>query len=390
MPKYKVGDRVRLNTATPYHGLGDVTPNEDIGVIVEIVPEEHSSPDNPAYRVDFPEHRGWYGLESELDPVVPTSGITLKEVKEESTLKGLKPVETVPASEDWDEEEDYDEWDEDEDYDEWDEEDDEEDGYECLCDEDCENCKMSRRDYYEEYPEIKLILKGEKEVSEDLKFREMPVGEQVGRGIYKKVREGNGGIMKAFKNLFGTEIGKDTSGRIALSVAGMAIRNNEGKWVAFDGTSLIDVMDVKFDVDTAFYRVPVQASDVKVKDVIINQQGTPVIVVEVGRDGITVVNPYNGLKEVIVPSTNLLGMKFYVKVINLFGDAFGKVDLGKPESILPFILLGEKGSDDMLPFLLMANNGKDMNSMLPFLLLSKDGNKSDLLPLLLMGGFGKA
>jgi hypothetical protein len=305
----------------------------------------------------------WFCRSSELKKITAEAGIKLVEKTEVAKGITLK-TEAAP----------YEYYDEDEGREDFD---DDEFGRDEDFDED-----------FEEPEGFLVTLIGGEEPMEGIRL----VEKETGRGIRPVERKSErGGIMKAFEKMFGNvSIGKDTSGRVAITPMGMAVKNNEGKWVAYDGTALVDVMDVKFDIDNVFYRVP--TLEIKAKDVIINQTGVPVIVSDVTKEAITVVNPYNGMKETIVPQTNIMGMKFYVKVINLFGDAFGKMDImAKPESLLPFMLMSDGDSDDMLPMLLMSGalgKGGDMNTMLPFLLMGKGSDKSDMLPFLLMGQNG--
>lgn len=118
----------------------------------------------------------------------------------------------------------------------------------------------------------------------------------------------------------------------------------------------------------------------------------------------------NGQAGTIVPQkTAILNMSGVLVVKNLFNLAGGTQDgfAGLQNSLLPLLLLGEKGGSDkldsLLPLFLMqtmspkqagaagAAAANPMANMLPFLLMGGKGGKGGLDPMMLMamsGGFG--
>src|SRR6266487_2094120 len=200
-----------------------------------------------------------------------------------------------------------------------------------------------------------------------------------------------------FKSIFGgIAIGKDISGNFKLSFKGLAIRASDDKFVAKDGDQFLDVTDLTLDGTENFvYRLPVQ--NVNNGDVVIMSENpfTVMFVQNVDQDGTTISGyvPQTGTIESWFPTTNVLNVQFFVKVVSLL-DGLGGDNTGA-NNLLPLLLLGKRGngsnSDDSLTALLMlqAFGGKtlDGNNLLPLLLLS--GSKGDgLETLLLMQGLG--
>ena len=87
----------------------------------------------------------------------------------------------------------------------------------------------------------------------------------------------------------------------------------------------------------------------------------------------------------------MFGFDFYTKLISPFGDMMDCASADKPfGNILPFMLLQDSNSADLLPMLLLSQGGKlDTSNPMMLYFLMKDGKNSDILPFLMMGMVNK-
>lgn len=200
-------------------------------------------------------------------------------------------------------------------------------------------------------------------------------------------------MSKMFKFDFGKVTGADG---VRLSVYGVAVRNAEGTWAAYDKTAgkLMDADILNFDGTQFLYKMPVALKDIAVGDVVIHL-GKPVFVVGT-EGGIMVVDPVAGERKVIEPLRSPFGFDFYTKIVNLF-DNFGGFNATAENpmgNMWMLMALNDGGKDmkDLLPLMMMTGAnpfGGEAAGFNPMMLMLMDGGlDKDLLPLMLMGGFG--
>jgi hypothetical protein len=183
---------------------------------------------------------------------------------------------------------------------------------------------------------------------------------------------------------------------VHMSLYGMAIKNASGVYVAYDVKtgSIMDVDIINFEGANKFmYKMPVALSAVQIGDVIVHSKH-PMFVseVDIETNRMVAVDIYDGEEKVIVPTQSPFGFSFITKVVSLFNFA-GTADASNPfGNMLPFLLMGDSKSTDnsMLMAMAMMGGHTDMmqNPMMLYALMNKDGKNSDMLPFLLMSGFG--
>lgn len=183
---------------------------------------------------------------------------------------------------------------------------------------------------------------------------------------------------------------------VHMSLYGMAIKNASGTYVAYDAKtgSIMDVDIINFEGANKFmYKMPVALSAVQVGDVIVHSKH-PMFVsdIDVETNRMVAVDIYDGEEKVIVPTQSPFGFSFITKVVSLINFA-NSADASNPfGNMLPFLLMGDSKSTDnsMLMAMAMMGGHTDMmqNPMMLYALMNKDGKNSDMLPFLLMGGFG--
>lgn len=183
---------------------------------------------------------------------------------------------------------------------------------------------------------------------------------------------------------------------VHMSMYGMAIKNASGTYVAYDVKTgnIMDVDIINFEGANKFmYKMPVALNAVQAGDVIVHQRH-PMFVSEVDMQAnrMVAVDIYNGEEKVIVPTASPFGFSFITKVVSLINFA-NSADASNPfGNMLPFLLMSDSKSNDnsMLMAMAMMGGHTDMmqNPMMLYALMNRDGKNNDMLPFLLMGGFG--
>jgi hypothetical protein len=114
--------------------------------------------------------------------------------------------------------------------------------------------------------------------------------------------------------------------------------------------------------------------------------------VDMQANRMVAVDIYDGEEKVIVPTASPFGFSFITKVVSLINFA-NSADASNPfGNMLPFLLMNDSKSNDnsMLMAMAMMGGHTDMmqNPMMLYVLMNRDGKNNDMLPFLLMGGFG--
>jgi hypothetical protein len=183
---------------------------------------------------------------------------------------------------------------------------------------------------------------------------------------------------------------------VHMSLYGMAIKNASGTYVAYDVKtgSIMDVDIINFEGANKFmYKMPVALNAVREGDIIIHSR-KPVFVSDVDTESnrMIAVDIFDGEEKVIVPTQSPFGFSFVTKVVSLINFTNG-ADADNPfGNMLPFLLMSDSKSSDnsMLMAMAMMGGHTDMmqNPLMLYALMNKDGKNNDILPFLLMDGFG--
>jgi hypothetical protein len=210
------------------------------------------------------------------------------------------------------------------------------------------------------------------------------IDESAGYSIRKENDDMN--ILKNF------DFGPCTGDKVKLSLYGLAVQNSTGTWVSYDPASgsIIDVDILNFEGGKFLYKMPVAIKDIKVGDMIIHNR-KPMYVTALGENKGTVsaIDPAAGEEKVILCTKSPFGFDFITRVMNLLDGLGGGASADTPfGNMLPLMLLSgdSKGSDDLLPLMLMNKGSFDMSNPLALYCLMGGSKNRDLLPLMLMGG----
>lgn len=178
---------------------------------------------------------------------------------------------------------------------------------------------------------------------------------------------------------------------VRMSMYGMAIKNAEGTYVAYDGNSdtMMNVDILNFEgADRFMYQLPVAVKDVAKGDVVIHNNA-PCFVLEVGeKNRFKVLDIYAGEEKTMVASKSPFNFDFITKVVS-FIDFAGAADADNPfGNMWPLLLLngGDKDNTNLALMMMMSNGKMDMNPMMMYALL---GGNNDILPFLLVNNMNK-
>ena len=191
---------------------------------------------------------------------------------------------------------------------------------------------------------------------------------------------------------FNFDFGKITNDSIRMSMYGMAVKNASGVWTAYDKNTgdLMDVDVFNFDGSNFLFKMPVAIKDIVVGDVIIHARKPMFVISKTEAGDLIAIDPVAGEKKTIMPSKNMFGFNFAIKVVSLFDNLMGQT----PTSENPFgnmwMLMLMDGKSDMkdimITMMLMNQASGSTNTFNPIMLmLMSDGDMKDMaIPLMLM------
>lgn len=195
--------------------------------------------------------------------------------------------------------------------------------------------------------------------------------------------------------IFNFDFGPIKGDNIRMSMYGLAVKNRDGNYVAWDKTNenIMNVDILNFSGDGLMYKMPVAIKDIKDGDIVIHNK-VPMFVLEVFDKSLDVIDIYSGERKSIIPAKSPFNFNFATKVISLID--FGAMGGDAPDADHPFgnmwplLMLGDSSSiDPMMLALMCASKGGCANSMMMYVLLASKGNNDNLLPLILMMNGGK-
>lgn len=188
---------------------------------------------------------------------------------------------------------------------------------------------------------------------------EAELQKKVDKAENKCVKE-NDIMMKGFN----FDFGPCTNNNVRMSMYGMAVKNASGNWVSYDtkNKSIMNVDIFNFDGAKFMYKIPVAIKDVAIGDVVIHAH-KPMFVISIDNDNgtISAVDPVDGEMKDIMLTQSPFGFNFATKVVSLFG-AFTDA----PTADQPF--------GNMLPFLMLGDDNKDIDPMMMFFMMNQGGN----------------
>lgn len=170
--------------------------------------------------------------------------------------------------------------------------------------------------------------------------------------------------MNFFKNF---EFGPVKNDTVRLSPYGLAVKNLDGSWVAYDGTSdsIIDVDVFNFEGKNLIYKIPAAPHTIHTGDMIVHQGKAMCVVADVseGDTCVSVIDPRAGESKEILFCKNMFGFNYVTKLVSIL-NGFGNSTDFSPSSDDPF--------GNMWMLALLSNENEDLSSsILPLMLMNQ-------------------
>lgn len=180
-------------------------------------------------------------------------------------------------------------------------------------------------------------------------------------------------------NMFGHFDFGPVKENVRLSMYGLAVVGQDGRYIAYDAAtdSMVDVEVFNFSAQSILYKMPVAIKDIKAGDTVIHLR-KPMYVKEVKGTDLAVVDYVSGEEKVIKPVKNMFGFNFYTKVVNFLENAMPTAETANADN--PF--------GNMWMLALMGDENVDFNPMIAMMLASQNGNAITANPFVLMALMG--
>lgn len=193
---------------------------------------------------------------------------------------------------------------------------------------------------------------------------------------------------KTMDNLFGNlGFGKIKGSRFKLSMNGIAVAQNNGKYVVFnkDSNEFVDVTNMLFDIKDALFLLP--AVEVSVGDTVLHE-GKPYFIVDTTNE-IKAVDYETCTQTVLIPKSTMFGIKYFQKVFSMFGDNFASAgDLFSNPMMLMALMDGSnKDLTQMMLFSSMTNGDLGSNPMALAMMLKGDKDNDSLSTIAMLSMF---
>lgn len=194
--------------------------------------------------------------------------------------------------------------------------------------------------------------------------------------------------MNFFKNF---EFGPVKNDTVRLSPYGLAVKNLDNSWVAYDAASdsIVDVSN--FEGKNLIYKIPAAPHTIHAGDMIVHQGKAMYVLTDVceGDTCVSVIDPRAGESKEILFTKSPFGFTFVTKLVSLLDMSGIGANIDSPfGNLLPLAMLGDKDCDAGTMMAMMNSEGCNFdmsNPMMMYALMSGD-NKDMLLPMMLMAG----
>lgn len=183
------------------------------------------------------------------------------------------------------------------------------------------------------------------------------------------------------KKILNFDCGPVNLSEVGLSIYGPAFHTADDRWVSFKNDEYFDVTEMLFDIGKSIcYALPVAKSKINLGDFIKHNKFWARVIDVDDSERLVVEDVYNREVKTIMPTKNVFGFDFYVKLYNPFNDFSKEADKDNPfGSMMPLLMMGGE-SDNSLMMMAMMQKDSDFFKLNPImmLLMNDKSDKSNL------------
>ena len=231
----------------------------------------------------------------------------------------------------------------------------------------------------------KEILGSKEKQLEELKKQEQRRAEAY--KFYQNLSKEKSENKMSIKKILNFDCGPVNLSEVGLSIYGPAFHTLDDRWVSFKNDEYFDGTEMLFDIGKSIcYALPVAKSKVNLGDFIKHNKFWARVIDVDDSERLVVEDVCNREIKTIMPTKNIFGFDFYVKLYNPFNDFSKEADKDNPfGSMMPLLMMcGE--SDNSLMMMAMMQKNLDFSEFNPImmLLMNDKSNKNDFFKNMLL------
>ena len=221
----------------------------------------------------------------------------------------------------------------------------------------------------------KEILESQKKLLEELKKPER-IKEETYKWRQDLLTEKSENKMN-IKKILNFDCGPISLSEVSLSIYGPAFHTADNRWISFKNDEYFDVTEMLFDIGKSIcYALPVAKSKINLGDFIKHNKFWARVIDVDDSERLVVEDVCNREIKTIMPTKNIFGFDFYVKLYNPFNDFSKEADKDNPfGSMMPLLMMGGESDNSLMMMAIMQKN-LDFSEFNPIMMLLMN-DKSD-------------
>lgn len=221
----------------------------------------------------------------------------------------------------------------------------------------------------------KEILGSKEKQLEELKKQEQRRAEAY--KFYQNLSKEKSENKMNIKKILNFDCGPVNLSEVGLSIYGPAFHTSDDRWVSFKNDEYFDVTEMLFDIGNSIcYALPVAKSKINLGDFIKHNKFWARVIDVDDSERLVVEDVCNREIKTIMPTKNIFGFDFYVKLYNPFNDFSKEADKDNPfGSMMPLLMMGGE-IDNSLMMMAMMQKNLDFSEFNPIMMLLMN-DKSD-------------
>ena len=221
----------------------------------------------------------------------------------------------------------------------------------------------------------KEILGSKEKQLEELKKQEQRRAEAY--KFYQNLSKEKSENKMNIKKILNFDCGPISLSEVSLSIYGPAFHTVDDRWVSFKNDEYFDVTEMLFDIGKSIcYALPAAKSKINLGDFIKHNKFWARVIDVDDSERLVVEDVCNREIKTIMPTKNIFGFDFYVKLYNPFNDFSKEADKDNPfGSMMPLLMMGGE-SDNSFMMMAMMQKNSDFSKFNPIMMLLMN-DKSD-------------